>query len=53
MKSRDQKLLEEAYSRILNEETIKIPIRSKEQRRKNYDIATQKRIQEYIKNLFG
>ena len=45
-----QILLEKAYNSILNEETIKVPIRSKEQRQKNYSIALQKKIQEYIKN---
>ena len=50
MKTRDQVMLEKAYSRILSEETIKIPIRSREQKEKNYVISIQRRIQEYVKN---
>ncbi len=39
MKKNDQILLERAYESILTEETIKVPIRSKEKRQKTYGFS--------------
>ena len=50
MKTKDQLLLEQAYQRIYENESLLIPRRSKEEREKNYKIALNKQIQEYIKN---
>ena len=50
MKTKDQLLLEQAYQRIYENESVLIPRRSAEERQKNYKIASNKQIQEYIKN---
>ena len=50
MKTKDQLLLEQAYRKIYENESLLIPRRSKEEREKNYKIALNKKIQEYIKN---
>ena len=50
MKTKDQLLLEAAYQRIYENESVLIPRRSAEERQKNYKIASNKQIQEYIKN---
>lgn len=46
----DQLLIEQAYRKIYESKSVLIPRRSKEERQKNYNIALQKKIQEYIKN---
>ena len=50
MNKRDKILLEEAYCSIYESSSILIPRRSKEERQRNYKIALQKQIVEYIKN---
>ena len=50
MKTKDQLLLEQAYQRIYENESVLVPRRSKEERQKNYKIALNKKIQEYMKN---
>ena len=46
----DQLLIEQAYSKIYENKSILIPRRSREEREKNYQIALQKPVKEYIKN---
>jgi len=45
----DELLLERAYTSIYESKSILIPRRSKEERTKNYQIALQKQITDYIK----
>ena len=46
----DQLLIEQAYRKIYENKSVLIPRRSAEERQKNYQIALQKQIQQYIKN---
>jgi len=46
----DQFLIEQAYSKIYENKSILIPRRSGEERQKNYQIALQKQVKEYMKN---
>jgi hypothetical protein len=46
----DQLLIEQAYQKIYENKSVLIPRRSAEERQKNYNIALQKKVQEYIKN---
>ena len=48
MKNKDQILLEALYKQMY--ESVLIPRRTPEERQKNYAIAFQKIVQEYIKN---
>jgi hypothetical protein len=50
MKSRDQLLLEQAYQKIVESDSVLVPRRSKEERTKNHARAIQQKIQQYIKN---
>lgn len=43
-------LIEQAYSKIYESTSVLIPRRNREERQKNYQIALQKQIKEYIKN---
>jgi hypothetical protein len=46
----DQLLIEQVYRKIYESKSVLIPRRNREERQKNYNIALQKKVQEYIKN---
>ena len=46
----DQLLIEQAYRKIYENKSVLISRRNREERKKNYQIVLQKKVQEYIKN---